>query len=54
MAVRICSKVACGAGASATLPYDYADSMVVVGPLSGRGAPPGVARGARPAAPRRG
>ena len=36
MDVRICSKVACGAGASATLTYDYADSMVVVGPLSDR------------------
>jgi hypothetical protein len=41
MEVRICSKVACGASASATLTYDYADSMVVVGPLSTRVEPHG-------------
>ncbi|PZE26399.1 MULTISPECIES: DUF3499 family protein [unclassified Curtobacterium] len=41
MDVRICSKVACGAGAVATLTYDYADSMVVVGPLSIRVEPHG-------------
>jgi hypothetical protein len=31
---RPCSKVACSNGAVATLTYVYADSMVVVGPLS--------------------
>ena len=41
MDVRICSKVACGASAAATLTYDYADSMVVVGPLSTRVEPHG-------------
>jgi hypothetical protein len=41
MDVRICSKVACGASASATLTYDYGDSMVVVGPLSHRAEPHG-------------
>ncbi|PYY35953.1 DUF3499 domain-containing protein [Curtobacterium sp. MCJR17_055] len=50
MDVRICSKVACGAGASATLTYDYADSMVVVGPLSTRVEPHGYDLCARHAA----
>lgn len=50
MDVRICSKVACGVGASATLTYDYADSMVVVGPLSGRVEPHGYDLCARHAA----
>lgn len=31
---RTCSKVACGRDAVATLTYDYADSMAVLGPLS--------------------
>ncbi len=34
MDVRPCSKVACSHEAVATLTYVYADSMVVVGPLS--------------------
>lgn len=31
---RTCSKVACTREAIATLTYDYADSMAVLGPLS--------------------
>lgn len=31
---RLCSKVACQVEATATLTYDYEDSMVVLGPLS--------------------
>ena len=31
---RLCSKVACGADAVATLTYDYADAMAVLGPLT--------------------
>jgi hypothetical protein len=34
MSARVCSKVACREEAVATLTYDYADSMVVLGPLS--------------------
>jgi hypothetical protein len=34
MLSRTCSKVACPRDAVATLTYDYADSMVVLGPLS--------------------
>ena len=34
MTARTCSKVACPREAVATLTYDYADSMVVLGPLS--------------------
>ena len=34
MTARTCSKVACSREAVATLTYDYADSMVVLGPLS--------------------
>ncbi|MET0807035.1 MAG: DUF3499 family protein [Lacisediminihabitans sp.] len=34
MDVRLCSKVACSHAAIATLTYDYADSMAVLGPLS--------------------
>lgn len=34
MATRVCSRVACGERADATLTYDYRDSMAVVGPLS--------------------
>jgi hypothetical protein len=37
--VRLCSKVACGAEAVATLTYDYADAMAVLGPLSYRSEP---------------
>ena len=36
MKPRLCSKVACGADAVATLTYDYADAMAVLGPLSYR------------------
>ncbi len=36
---RLCSKVACGADAVATLTYDYADAMAVLGPLSYRTEP---------------
>lgn len=36
---RLCSKVACGAEAIATLTYDYADAMAVLGPLSIRHEP---------------
>jgi len=50
MDVRICSKVACAASAVATLTYDYGDSMVVVGPLSGRVEPHGYDLCARHAA----
>lgn len=31
---RLCSKIACSQQAVATLSYDYADSMAVLGPLS--------------------
>jgi hypothetical protein len=34
MTDRLCSKVACNLDAVATLTYVYADSMVVLGPLS--------------------
>lgn len=34
MTARTCSKVACSREAVSTLTYDYADSMVVLGPLS--------------------
>jgi hypothetical protein len=36
---RACSKVACTADAVATLTYDYADAMAVLGPLSLRHEP---------------
>ena len=36
---RTCSKVACGDEAVATLTYDYADAMAVLGPLAGRHEP---------------
>jgi len=36
---RPCSKVACSAAAVSTLTYVYADSMAVLGPLSGRAEP---------------
>ena len=36
---RPCSKVACGDDAVATLTYDYADAMAVLGPLSYRSEP---------------
>lgn len=36
---RPCSKVACSLEAIATLTYDYADSMAVLGPLSYRSEP---------------
>lgn len=36
---RPCSKVACGDDAVATLTYDYADAMAVLGPLAGRHEP---------------
>ena len=36
---RPCSKVACGEDAVATLTYDYADAMAVLGPLSYRSEP---------------
>jgi hypothetical protein len=36
---RACSKVACGDDAVATLTYDYADAMAVLGPLSYRTEP---------------
>ncbi|NYF11513.1 hypothetical protein HDC94_002669 [Leifsonia sp. AK011] len=36
---RPCSKVACNAEAVSTLTYVYADSMVVLGPLSGSAEP---------------
>ena len=35
MTGRSCSKVACNQEATSTLTYDYADSMAVLGPLSG-------------------
>ncbi len=41
MAERRCSKVACGEAAIATLTYDYADAMAVLGPLSIRPEPHG-------------
>lgn len=34
MTTRLCSRVTCRAEATYTLTYDYADSLVVVGPLS--------------------
>ena len=39
MKARLCSKVACGEDAVATLTYDYADAMAVLGPLSYRTEP---------------
>ncbi len=39
MNARPCSKVACTRDAVSTLTYDYADSMAVLGPLSGRAEP---------------
>lgn len=39
MSARPCSKVACTNDAVATLTYDYADSMTVLGPLSMRHEP---------------
>ena len=39
MSARPCSKVACGREAVATLTYDYADAMAVLGPLSFRREP---------------
>lgn len=39
MSARPCSKVACTNDAVATLTYDYADSMAVLGPLSVRPEP---------------
>lgn len=39
MSTRSCSKVACSRDAVATLTYDYADSMVVLGPLATRAEP---------------
>ncbi|WP_209560425.1 DUF3499 family protein [Frigoribacterium sp. PvP032] len=41
MNARPCSKVACHDDAVSTLTYVYADSMVVVGPLSDRAEPHG-------------
>ncbi|MBW8873030.1 MAG: DUF3499 family protein [Leifsonia sp.] len=39
MKARLCSKVACGEDAVATLTYDYADRMAVLGPLAYRTEP---------------
>jgi hypothetical protein len=39
MSGRPCSKVACTLDAVATLTYVYADSMAVLGPLSGKPEP---------------
>ena len=39
MPARLCSKVACRSDAVATLTYDYADAMAVLGPLSIRHEP---------------
>jgi hypothetical protein len=39
MSARLCSKVACGEEAVATLTYDYADALAVLGPLSVRHEP---------------
>lgn len=39
MSERPCSKVACGRPAVATLTYDYADAMAVLGPLAIRREP---------------
>ena len=39
MSARLCSKVACGEDAVATLTYDYADALAVLGPLSIRHEP---------------
>jgi hypothetical protein len=47
---RPCSKVTCHDEAVSTLTYVYADSMVVVGPLSGRVEPHGYDLFARHAA----
>ena len=38
---RPCSKIACQGQAVATLTYDYADSMAVLGPLSATAEPHG-------------
>ena len=50
MESRPCSKVTCHEEAVATLTYVYSDSMVVVGPLSGRVEPHGYDLCARHAA----
>ena len=39
MSARLCSKVACSEEAVATLTYDYADALAVLGPLSIRHEP---------------
>ena len=39
MVARVCSKVACVGDAIATLTYDYADAMAVLGPLAIRHEP---------------
>jgi hypothetical protein len=39
MTARPCSKATCNSDAVATLTYVYADSMAVLGPLSGRPEP---------------
>jgi hypothetical protein len=39
MSGRLCSKVACDSDAIATLTYDYADAMAVLGPLATRHEP---------------
>jgi hypothetical protein len=39
MSARPCSKVACSREAVATLTYDYADAMAVLGPLAVRREP---------------
>ena len=39
MSGRPCSKVACNQEATSTLTYVYADSMAVLGPLSGQSEP---------------
>lgn len=39
MSERPCSKVACERDAVATLTYDYADAMAVLGPLAMRSEP---------------
>ncbi|HWH26744.1 MAG TPA: DUF3499 family protein [Pseudolysinimonas sp.] len=39
MTARACSKVACNDAAVATLTYDYADAMAVLGPLAFRPEP---------------
>lgn len=39
--MRLCSRVACSAEAVATLTFDYADSLAVLGPLALRVEPHG-------------